>query len=518
MSDHILDGSTLTLDDVAAVAGGEIRVALSPDALAKMAESRVLVDKAVQDSVPVYGVTTGLGARAGETLDAETLVAFSEATIRGRAHAVGEYVPQDVTRATLLARLNGLLTGFSGARPEIAEFLRDVINSGWVPRARGIGSIGAGDLVINASMARTFLGEAQMIDPSGSVVDASVALKTAGLGPLQLAPRDGLALINHTGFSTGFAALTLARAQVAFDWVQAATALSYEGFRANLAPLNETALSARPLPGQNLAADGLRAWLDGSALWDDGAARRLQDPLSLRNAVHIHGGLARALDLACGVVETELNASSDSPVCLVEDGKIVSAGGYHTTELGLALEAVSRAWVHVAMAQVARIARFMEPDLTDLPLFLARPDSGSNGFAPLLKVVEDLAMSITQAAAPLPVWPSINARGIEDALTTAPAAPRALDRLLSFATRLTAAELIVASQAVDLRDGIVLGSPMTGVMRQIRGIVAMVHADRPLGEELEALAVALSDPPHPIPANPLRKCHNLRLIRWFFWT
>ncbi len=490
----VLTGSNLTVEALAAAARGGVALRLCPDGLDRMRQSRALVEHAIAERIPVYGVTTGLGARSGEALDAETLAGFSLQTVRGRAHAVGERMPAEEVRAVLVARANSLLTGHSGARPELARHLVHVLNAGLVPVAGSIGSIGGGDLVLNASIALTLIGEGRMVGSDGQEGPAAEVLRAAGLAPLELAPRDGLALANHTGFAAGAGALALAGALAGFEAAQAAAGLTLEGFRANLTPLDPSALAVKPLPGQARAAAGLTRWLEGSALWQPGMARRLQDPLSLRNLPQIHGGAAAALAQAREVVEIELNGASDNPVALVESGQMISCGAYHTTELGLALEAVSRAWQHLAMAQVARIARMMEPDLTGLPLFLARPDSGSNGFAPVLKVVEDLAAEIARAATPLSVWPSINARGIEDCLTSAPAAVRGLSQVNRLACRLTAIEMMVAAQAVELRgtDG-TLGPPMAALLPRIRAVAPPLASDRPLGDEIEALAAALSE-------------------------
>ena len=488
----ILDGQGLTADLLDKVTAGGWTFALDDRSVELMAQSRALVQSAIDNAIPVYGVTTGLGARSTEVLDAETLADFSLQTVRGRAHAIGPPCPDQVVRAAMVVRLNTLLLGYSGARPEVAKHLCAVLNAGLVPVVGGIGSIGGGDLVLNATIARALVGEGRMRGPDGIGPSADV-LRAAGIDPLTLAPRDGLALANHTGFCAGQAALALSRVGRIYHMSQGAAALSMEGFRANLTPLDARALAVKPLPGQQKAAKGLADWLKDSALWQKASARRLQDPLSFRNAVQIHGGVETALTHARQVLEIELNGSSDNPVALIETGEMISCGAYHSTELSLAVEAVSRAWHHLSMGQVARIARLMEPKMTDLPLFLAEPGSGSNGFAPVLKLVEDLAGEIAQAAGPVHVWPSINAVGVEDALTGVMSAIRGLERIADMAGRLTAIELIVAAQAVDLRaENVRLGPPLTGLKDTVRGVCVPLGADRPLGEEIEALAARIA--------------------------
>ena len=488
MENLTLSGHDLNAEALEHVALGHPKITLSDAGLARMTDSRGLVDKAIADGIAVYGVTTGLGSRSGDALEAVALSAFSYQTLQGRAQDIGPPMPPHFVRAAMIVRLNTLLLGHSGARPEVAHHIREVLQAGLVPMVGSVGSIGAGDLVLNAAIGRCLMGEGQMQALDG-VGPSDDKMRAAGIAALDPAPRDGLALANHTGVSTAGAALKLAKATRLYEATQAAAGLSLEAFRANLGPIEPRVLAVKPLPGQDAAAKQLRALLDGSALWHPGAARRLQDPLSFRNVVQIHGGLDTALRNLRTIVDIELNGSSDNPVALVETDEILSCGGYHTTELALAVEGVCRAWQHVAMAQVARIARLMEPDLTDLPLFLARQESGSNGFAPLLKVVEDLAADITRAAQPTPVWPSINARGIEDALTAAPSAIRALAQIMGHAARLTAIELTIAAQGIDLRkDLLTLGPAMQRWHARTRARVAGLDHDRPMGAEIEALA------------------------------
>lgn len=494
MAELILDGATLDIDRLEQAARGLAPVRMVPEGLARMAASRALVDRAVATGTPVYGVTTGLGARAGDALDADTLAGFSLRTLRGRAHASGELAAPAAVRAAMIVRLNTFLTGHSGARPEVARHLEAVLNAGLVPVAGRIGSVGGGDLVLNATVALALTGEGEMARPEdGTTGPAVEMMSAAGLAPLEMAPRDGLALANHTGFSAAGAALALAAAGRAHDAAFAAAALIMEGFRANLTPLDPRALAAKPLPGQARAAAALTTLLEGSGLWEPGAARRLQDPLSLRNAAQIHGGVSAALAAARDIVEIELNGSSDNPVALIESGEMISCGAYHTTELALAVEGVARAWVHLTMMQVARISKMMDPRFTDLPLFLARPGSDSNGFAPVLKVVEDLAAEIGHAAAPAPVWPSISANGVEDALTSVMTSVRGLERIAALSFHLTAIEMMVAAQATDLRGVAArLGPRMAALQAAIRQHAAPLEDDRPLRQEIDALVAALA--------------------------
>jgi histidine ammonia-lyase len=486
-----LDGSALTIGQLVAVARGA-RVALVPQGLTRMQASRAVIDRKVAERRPVYGVTTGLGARAAEMLDEASLAAFSLQTLRGRAQATGTAEPPERVRAGLAVRLNTLLSGLSGASPQLAHHIAACLNAGLTPLTGEIGSVGPSDLVVNATVGLALIGEGWMVGPDGPV-PAAQALAVAGVAPLALGPRDGLALAGHCGPSAGTAALAHAATAATLGAAQSAAALSLEGFRGNLATLSPAALMAKALPGQQGAAADLIRWLQGSALWAPGAARRLQDPLSLRHIAQIHGALHLALEQAKRIITIELNGASDNPVVEVESGDVVPTGAYYTAELGLVCEMASRAILVVAMAQIARITRLLDPRLSGLPAFLAPERSNSNGFAPLIKTAEALVAEIAQAAQPPAIWPSLSALGVEDTMTTAPVAARALGRAADGLTRLCALELMVAAQAVELAGSrAALGAPLARLHDQIRRIAPPLAEDRPLSAEIEALSQAIS--------------------------
>jgi len=490
----VLTGDTLTVDDLERAAHCRCQVRLDDEGLAQMARARRLVDAAINGKVPVYGVTTGLGSRVTDVLDEAALAEFSYQTIRGRAHAVGTPFPSHVIRASMIVRANTLLRGAAAAQPVVAEHLVACLNARVTPVVGEIGSIGAGDLVWNATQALGLIGEGPMTGPDGTVGDGADIMAAAGVTPPKLGPRDGLALCNNASHSAALGALGLVAAKRSYEAAQSAAALTMEGFRANLSPLDSRILKLRPQPGQGEAAAGLLVRLEGSALHNEGAARRLQDPLSIRNVVQVHGAMAAALAFAEDAVVAEINGASDNPAALVDDEVILSAGAYHTPHLTNALEAVSRASVHVAMTQVARVSKMMSERFTELPVFLATPGSNSNGFAPVLKTLEAAASRLGHAAQPVSRWPSINADGVEDAMTGTPTAALALMDVADHASRITAIELLVAAKAVELRSSDTsLAGPMSEVLRQIRAVSDPIENDRPLAADIDAIAAQIDE-------------------------
>lgn len=475
-----LNGQGLTCEMLEAATVGAVKISLCTDGLTRMGASRMFVEKAIAEKTPVYGVTTGLGAKAREALSEDELVRFSLQSIRGRAHATGPFFPDEHVRASLLVRLNTLMIGASGARPEIAEGLKAWLEAGATPAVRSHGSIGTGDLVLNASAALALVGEGE---------------KTAGnAAPLTVAARDGLALINHTGFSAGLSALAVAGAARLLEAVQTAAAMSMEGFGANLSVLDERALSMRPQPGQEQVAARLRSRLEGSRLEQAGAARRLQDPLSIRNVPQVHGAVYAALAFAREAAEVEISGASDNPAVLIDDALIVSTGAYLTPHLTNAIEKLNRSIVQMVTAQVARLSKLLSARFTDLPLFLAASGSHSNGFAPLMKTAESLLAELTTQAAPAPVWPSVNADGVEDLVAHTVTTAQAAMKVVDLAARLTAIEFVVGAQAMELRhpDGEFPPS-LNSMLQNVRRLSSALLADRPLGEDIEALAIAVKE-------------------------
>lgn len=490
----VLDGQSLTCESLEAAARGRPQISLAEAGLKRMAASRAIIDDRIGRKVPVYGITTGLGALAGKALGAEELKAYSYQTVRGRAHATGDLLTAEDVRAALITRLNTFLLGASGARPELAEGLKAALEAGLTPAVGSLGSIGAGDLILGATSALALIGEGAFLSEAGGAPrPASEALAEAGLEPLTLGPRDGLALANHAGFSAATCALGLTAAARALAAADTAAALSMEGFGANISPFDDRVIALRAQQGEAEAARRIRAKLEGSTLLRPGQARRLQDPLSIRNIPQVHGLVVWAMDQARTVIETELNGSSDNPAALIDEAEILSAGNYLTPHLTGAAESLARALVHLATAQAARISKLLSARFTDLPLFLATSGATSSGFAPLIKVTEATLTELTAAAAPAPLWSSACADGVEDVMASSLHAARALVRTADLASRLSAMELMVAAQAVELREPTGPSAPgLKRALSQVRRHCPALIDDRPLGEDINRLTSAIA--------------------------
>ncbi len=484
----VLDGKSLSIEQVAAIGAGA-PVTLAPEGVERMRASRAVVERALAERRPVYGVTTGLGPRAVEALPEEELAVFARKTILGRAHAVGAPLSVPLVRGAMAVRLNTLLIGGAGASLKVAEVIRDCLNAGLAPVVGETASIGAADLLWGGTMGRALLGEGE-IWLSGARVPAAEAFDKAGISPLDPGPRDGLAVASHSSFTGAIGAVGVQELRVAFEAAQTAAALSLEGFRGNPTPLDSRVISLRPQPGQAEAAEGLRARLAGSDLFTPGAPRRLQDPLSLRNAPQVHGAVWAALSHAEQGVTAEINGASDNPAVLAEDDTVISGGGYHTPHLAVCLHGLGYAWCHLAAMQCGRIARLLAARFSGLNPGLGAEDKAGTGMGPLLKVAEALMAEIAHLAATPPIYPSFSADGLEDSITHAAIPAKALISMAEKARLLVACELLTAAQAVELRDP-PLGPAMAAAQARVRAIAPFMPGDTPMTEALESLAAAV---------------------------
>ena len=496
MSDPVsLDGTKLTpalLLDVAN--GAPVAVALSAKNV--MARGRSIVERYFAESIPAYGLTTGLGMRADRMLSRAEASQFSYRLVRGRSQGVGDPLNPQLVRAIIAVRLNTMLSGEAGASPSLADALVDVLNHNVIPFVPRIGSIGAGDLVVMSAIAHALIGEGEFL-VAGQRRAAREVLREVGMEPIALHPKDGLVMCNSTALSAASSALTTAKAGSVFDAMQTAAALSLEAFVANVSPFDPSVLRARPQPGQVRAGDQIRNLLAGGNLLNEGAARRLQDPLSLRCISQTHGVFLCALDALRAEVHVHLNSSPDNPVVLLDEGRCVSSGNFHTPGLTHNLDATARSLAWCANDSVSRIQRLMHAPHSGLPALLSADTADTAGFGPLLKPIEALRAEILHLSTPVPILPSHNADGIEDTATFTPLAAEKLDTMLDRMALLVAFELIAACQAIDLRGGQAtaggaadpaLGPSLRATYRALRTTSRFIDHDRPMGREVESIA------------------------------
>ncbi|WP_394787242.1 histidine ammonia-lyase [Rhodoferax sp.] len=481
------------IDDLVQVARNRTPVSLAPAARERVLAARALVMRLATSGQPIYGLNSALGANTGAVLDDADLEAYQRRAVRARAVAVGPVFDTVSVRAMQFARIAGLARGGSGVSPEVLDACIALLNRQVHPQVPRLGSIGVADLPQLSHLALPLFGEGQA-EFDGQILAGDEALARAGLQPVKLGAKDGLALISANAATTARAALVLHGVTATLHAWSAAVALGFEGFRANLSPLNAHAVAARPATGQIELAKELRALLKGSALWEPRAARRVQDPVSLRVVAQVHGSARGMVQAARAQVEIELNSAADSPLVLPEEGAMLSNGNFHIPALALALDACAIALAQAASMSVARCQRFMSPALTGLPLQLTRHGPAHSGFATVQKTLTALWAEIRLRANPgsldfIPV-----SEGLEDHACMAFGVVEKLAELLERVQYLVAIELLVAAQAVDLRalDVSQMGEGALAAYQQLRAMVPMLDEDRPLGPDIDRVYQAVA--------------------------
>lgn len=468
-------------------------VHVSPEALARVAAARAVVDRLAASETPVYGLTTALGANTGKPIAESERAAYQARAVRARAVGVGPPHASDVVRAMMFARAAGMAAGGSGVTPRVLEALVAMLNAHAHPVVPTKGSIGVADLAPLSHLSLPLLGEGRA-EYEGRVVDGAEALRLAGLAPVPLAAKDGLALISSNAATVGHAALVLADACATLDALDVAVVLTFEGFRANLSPLDPRAQAVRPARGQGAIAARLRELLDGSALWQAGAARRVQDPLSLRCVTQVHGAALSALAVARDDVEIELSSAADSPLVIAADGEMLSTGNFHIPALALAMDGVGLALSHVASLCVQRCQRLYSPATSGLPLQLTTLGPAHSGFATIQKTLTSLASEVRHLANPASLDSVPVSETVEDHAPMAAGVVAKTAAMLAPLRHLAAIELLSAAQAVDLRglDRATMGRGAIAAYDAVRGVVPMLVEDRPLGPDVDAIAAMIA--------------------------
>lgn len=483
----------LAIDALVRVARGGEQVLLASAARERVVAARAVVARLAGSGQPVYGLNSALGANTGALLAPDDLEDYQRRAVRARAVAVGPAYDRASVRAMQLARIAGMARGGSGVSPEVLDACIALLNRQVHPVVPRFGSIGVADLPQLSHLALALFGEGEA-EFQGQVFPGRIALERAGLEPVKLGAKDGLALISSNAATTARAALVLHDATAALNAWLAAVALGYEGFRANLSPLDPRAVAARPASGQVEVARRLRSLLADSALLAPGSARRVQDPVSLRAVAQVHGSAHAMIEAARAQVEIELNSAADSPLVLAEDGVILSNGNFHIPALALALDACAIALAQASSMSVARCQRFMSPALTGLPLQLTNHGPAHSGFATVQKTLTALWAEIRLRANPGSLDSMPVSEGLEDHACMGLGVAEKLGDIVERVRYLIAIELLISAQAADLRQAAAstMGRGALATYRQVRELVAVLDEDRPLGPDIDRIQGAVA--------------------------
>jgi histidine ammonia-lyase len=485
-----LYGDRLRLEDVERVARRrDLDVRIAPEAVAAMEASRAVVEDAVREGRVVYGLTTGFGALAEVVIPPDRITELQENLIRSHAAGVGEPLPEREVRAIMLLRANVLALGHSGIRPHVVQRIVDLINHGIHPVVPSRGSVGAsGDLAPLSHIALALMGEGS-VTVDGELRPAAEAFSAAGLEPVTLAAKEGLALNNGTQAMTGVGALALLAAERAVETAEVAGAMSLEALRGTPDPFDEAIQRARPQPGQSESAGRLRSLLEESEIRESHRVGdpRVQDAYSLRCMPQVHGAARQAFRYARQVLEVEANSATDNPLIFPEDGRILSGGNFHGQPVAQVLDLVAIACADLASISERRLARLVDPDLSGLPAFLT-PEPGTNsGFMVPQIAAASLVNEIRLLAAPASVDSIPTDANKEDHVSMGMTAARQARDAVALLETVLALELLAAAQGLDFLRPLRPGRGVEAAHARIRDRVQPLGRDRVLGPDIAAV-------------------------------
>ena len=477
-------------EQVVAVARRGAGVRLGGDALDAIEKSRAAVEELAAAPTPAYGISTGFGALATRHIPTAQRAQLQRSLIRSHAAGSGPEVEREVTRALMLLRLSTLATGRTGIRAETALLLAGLLDHGITPVVHEYGSLGcSGDLAPLASCALALLGEGPARRADGTLTDAGTALAEAGLTPVELGPKEGLALINGTDGMLGMLVLALADLANLLRVADVTAAMSVEGLLATDRVFAADLQALRPHPGQAASAENLRRILVDSGVVASHRGpdcNRVQDAYSLRCSPQVHGAVRDTWDHASRVAERELAAAIDNPVVL-PDGRVESNGNFHGAPVGYVLDFLAIAVADLASISERRTDRFLDRARNQgLPAFLAYDPGVDSGHMIAQYTQAGIVSELKRLAAPASVDSIPSSAMQEDHVSMGWSAARKLRRSVDGLSRVLAVELLTAARALDLRAPLE-PSPATGaVLALLRRSVPGPGPDRYLAPEIDA--------------------------------
>lgn len=468
--------------------------ALVPSARAGVEAAAARIAAAAAGEAPVYGVNTGFGKLASLKIAPQDTAKLQENLILSHSCGVGEAMPRATARLMMVLKLLSLGRGASGVRWEVIALLQDMLARGVTPVIPAQGSVGAsGDLAPLAHMTAVMIGHGEA-EFAGQVKPGRQALEEAGLSPIALGPKEGLALINGTQFSTAYALAGLFGGWTAAQAALVTSALSTDAIMGSTAPLDAEIHALRGQPGQIGAAAAMRALLDGSVIRESHREgdTRVQDPYCIRCQPQVTGAAMDVIRLAARTLETEANAATDNPLVL-SDGRIVSGGNFHAEPVGFAADMIAMALAEIGAIAQRRVALMVDPTLSfDLPAFLT-PKPGLNSGLMIAEVTTAALMSENKHLAhPTVIDSTPTSANQEDHVSMAAHGARRLGRMVANLNHILGVEAICAAQGIDFRAPLVTSAPLQRVMAAIRAAIPALEDDRYLAPDLAAAAALVA--------------------------
>ncbi|NGQ97122.1 histidine ammonia-lyase [Brevibacillus sp. SYP-B805] len=478
-----LDGESLTIEQVAAIARHHAPVALTPEAVRRVEASRQMVEKMVEEQKVVYGITTGFGKFSDVVIPPDEVSRLQENLIMSHACGMGEPYPAEVVRAMMALRINALAKGYSGIRMETLQQLIEMCNRGVHPVIPEQGSLGAsGDLAPLAHMVLVMIGKGEA-EYQGKRMAGKDALAAAGLSPIQLKAKEGLALINGTQAMTALLCLALYDARILLESAEVIAAMTVEALRGIPKAYDPQLHQVRPHPGQQESARRLLQHLKGSDRTTDQGQLRVQDPYSLRCIPQVHGATRDTLEYVWAAVTRECNSVTDNPVLFAETGDVISGGNFHGQPMALAADFLAIAVAELANISERRTERLVNPQLSGLPGFLTPNGGLHSGFMITQYVAASIVSENKVLCHPASVDSIPSSANQEDHVSMGTTAARKLRTVVGNVRKVLAIEYLAAAQAIDFTDG-KLGEGTQKAYDILRREIPRLEADREMHSDM----------------------------------
>ncbi len=490
MTEILIDGDHLTLDQIEAVSNQNARVALAPNALEKIKQSRGVIEEILRNNQTVYGVNTGFGKLADIKIAPDKVNDLQLNLIRSHSAGVGQPYSIPATRAIMLLRANVLAKGNSGIRVEVIQLLLEMLNRQVHPVIPSKGSVGAsGDLAPLSHLALVLVGEGSAFSDS-KIVSGEEALKEKGLQPVVLRAKEGLALINGTQAMTGVGALawkTAVRLSCAAD---IAGAMSLDVLRGTDTAFDERIVNVRPHPGSIRVAKNLRTLLAGSKIRESHreSSHKVQDQYSLRCMPQVHGAVRDALSVGEQWLSIEINSATDNPLVFPDDRILMSGGNFHGAPMSLCLDFLGTAICQLASISERRIALLMDSAQSELPMFLSRESGLHSGFMMAQVTAAALVSENKILAHPASVDTIPTSANKEDHVSMGVTAALKLQQIVQNASNVVAIELLCAAQALDLILPLQTSGALVEAYHCIRSQAATLEKDRVLADDIQKIS------------------------------
>ena len=484
-----IDNQLVTLDVLRSAWQEPLTVSLGNTAKQRIAEANELIDDVLASGEQVYGVNTGFGQLAQVRISDDELAHLQTNLVRSHAVGVGEDLDDDIVRLIMLMKVIALAEGFSGVRVKLVELLCGMVNHNIYPRIPSRGSVGAsGDLAPLAHMAGALIGDGE-VRVNGSLRSAKDALKAAGLEPIQLAPKEGLALLNGTQVSTALALAAVFRTENLLAAVMMAGAMSSDAIKGSDTPFDKRIQNVRGHGGQIAVAGVLRDLMRGSDIRaSHEECGRVQDPYSIRCQPQVVGACLDVVRHVCTVLETEANAVTDNPLVFTDSKSVLSGGNFHAEPVALAADYLALAIAEIGALSERRIALLIDSHMSGLPAFLVKDGGLDSGFMMAQVTAAALASENKSHAHPASVDSIPTSANQEDHVSMATFASRRLHTMIDNVADIIAIELLAAAQGIEFHRPKKSSSVIEEVIEELRELSPAYEHDRSLSSDIRRVA------------------------------